>query len=98
MKKFLIISTTLLSSCSTFKLATSLASDEKNHRQVIIVDKWSLIDTHELKTYPIKDQKSFAIGFQELGKDSILYGRDYFGDIYDSFDCGDTITVVIFTK
>lgn len=96
MKKYLLflLSALLLSSCNIIKLV----SDEKNHRQVIIVDKWSPIDAHELKTYPIRDTKSFAIGFKEVGKDSVLYGRDYFGDIYENFNCGDTITVVYFLK
>jgi len=96
MKKSLLflVSTLLLSSCNIIKLV----SDEKNYKKVIIVDKWSPIDAKELKTYPIRDTKSFAIGFQEVGKDSILYGRDYFGDIYENFNCGDTITVVYFFK
>ena len=96
MKKSLLLlaSTLLLSSCNIIKLV----SDEKNYKNVIIVDKWSPIDAKELKTYPIRDKKSFAIGFQEVGKDSILYGRDYFGDIYENFNCGDTITVVYFFK
>lgn len=96
MKKSLLLlaSTLLLSSCNIIKLV----SDEKNYKNVIIVDKWSPIDAKELKTYPIRDTKSFAIGFKEVGKDSILYGRDYFGDIYENFNCGDTITVVYFFK
>ncbi len=55
MKKSLLLlaSTLILSSCNIIKLV----SDEKNYKNVIIVDKWSPIDAHELKTYPIKDKK-----------------------------------------
>ena len=96
MKKLLLIlsSVFLLSSCNVIKLV----SDKKNHRNVIIVDKWSPIDSYELKTYPIRDTKSFAIGFQELGGATIKYARDLYGDIYDNFKIGDTITVVLFSK
>ena len=75
-----------------------IVSDKKNHRNVIIVDKWSPIDAYELKTYPIKDTTSFAIAFQELGDTTIKYARDIYGDIYDNFKIGDTITVVLFSK
>lgn len=96
MKKSLLLlaSTLLLSSCNIIKLV----SDEKNYKNVIIVDKWSPIDAKELKTYPIRDTKSFAIGFQELGDTTIKYARDFYGDIYDNFKIGDTITVVLFSK
>lgn len=96
MKKLLLILTSfvLLSSCNVIKLV----SDKKNHRNVVIVDKWSPIDAKELKTYPIRDTTSFAIGFQELGDTTIKYARDFYGDIYDNFKIGDTITVVLFSK
>jgi len=96
MKKFLFLlaSVLLLQSCYIMKLTMN----PKNHHTVIITDKWSPIDAHELGQYPIKDTKSFAIGFKELGTDTIKYARDYFGEIYDNFEVGDTIKVVFLFK
>lgn len=78
----------LLSSCVTFKLPTS-----EDIHQVVIKDKWSPIDFYELKTYPIKDTNSWAIGFMELGSDKLIYARDKFGEIYENYSIGDTIPV-----
>lgn len=91
MKKILLLSSVLLfQSCNIVKLTMN----SKNHHTIIITDKWSPVDAHELGQYPIKDTKSFAVGFKELGSDTIKYARDYFGEIYENFEIGDTIKVV----
>lgn len=93
MKKLLpLLLCLVLSSCETLKITNASEIADDIH-QVIIKDKWSPIDFHELKVYPIKDTKSWAIGVIELGTNKLIYARDKYGEIYEQYNIGDTIPV-----
>jgi hypothetical protein len=94
MKKLslLLIAVLFLNSCQFIKLV----ADSRNHKLVIIKDICLPVDTYTLGTYPIKDKKSTAVGFQEIGDSTIIYARDIEGTINENFKIGDTIKVIVF--
>lgn len=89
MKKLILLPLLLfaVSSCSTLS--------HSNRRLVVIRQ---LLQPGESLDWPIRDRRAPAVCVQPVGDTSLLWARDWFGDIADEFKVGDTVAVVLWKK
>lgn len=88
MKK-LLLPLLLLSSCQVLRLPP----DPKEKQAVIIRE---ILTPGSSLAWPIRDRRATAVGVQPVGLDTLLWARDWWGNIAEEFNIGDTVEVVLF--